>query len=141
MNDRFDSIYAELLAKTGLEGEDLPGQLDRSQWSKLRERLAAIFKKKTRDEWCEIMEGSDVCFAPVLSMGEAPKHPHNLHRRTFIEHGGAIQAAPAPRFSRTPPELTCSAPHIGQDTESVCRELLGLSQEEIAQLQEEKVLY
>ncbi len=126
-------FYAELLEKTGLEGEELPGQHDRSQWPKLRERFAAIFKKKTREEWCAIMEGSDVCFAPVLSMGEAPQHPHNLHRRTFIERGGVIQAAPAPRFSRTPPELTCSAPHIGQDTESVLADH-GFDSEEIAKL-------
>jgi alpha-methylacyl-CoA racemase len=126
-------FYAELLEKTGLEGEELPGQHDRSQWPKLRERFAAIFKKKTREEWCAIMEGSDVCFAPVLSMGEAPEHPHNLHRRTFIERGGVIQAAPAPRFSRTPPELTCSAPHIGQDTESVLADH-GFDSEEIAKL-------
>jgi alpha-methylacyl-CoA racemase len=126
-------FYAELLEKTGLEGEELPEQHDRSQWPKLRERLAAIFRTKTRDEWCAIMEGSDVCFAPVLSMAEAPEHPHNRHRRTFLEEAGAVQAAPAPRFSRTPPEISRPAPHIAQHTESVLAEH-GFSREEIEKL-------
>jgi alpha-methylacyl-CoA racemase len=126
-------FYAELLEKTGLAGEDLPGQMDRTQWGKLRERLAAIFKSKTRDEWCEIMEGSDVCFAPVLSMGEAPEHPHNVHRGTFIDHAGAVQAAPAPRFSRTAPEVKGPAPHIGQDTDQVLADQ-GFSGAEIEKL-------
>jgi alpha-methylacyl-CoA racemase len=128
-------FYAELLEKTGLAGEDLPNQMDQSQWVKLQERLSAIFKSKTRDEWCEIMEGSDVCFAPVLSMGEAPEHPHNVHRATFIDHGGAVQAAPAPRFSRTPPEVVRPAPHIAQDTDTVLADH-GFSPEEIGKLRE-----
>jgi alpha-methylacyl-CoA racemase len=126
-------FYAELLEKTGLEGEELPEQHDRSQWPKLRERLAAIFRTKTRDEWCAIMEGSDVCFAPVLSMAEAPEHPHNRHRRTFLEEAGAVQAAPAPRFSRTSPEISRPAPHIAQHTEAVLAEH-GFSREEIEKL-------
>jgi len=128
-------FYAELIEKIGLEGEELPAQMDQTQWSKLQERLTAIFKDKTRDEWCEIMEGSDVCFAPVLSMGEAPSHPHNVHRKTFIEHGGAIQAAPAPRFSRTAPEVTRPAPHIAQDTDAVLADH-GFDEKEIATLKE-----
>jgi alpha-methylacyl-CoA racemase len=128
-------FYAELLEKTGLASEDLPSQLDKSQWPKLQERLTAIFRGKTRDEWCEIMEGSDVCFAPVLSMGEAPSHPHNAHRGTFVDAAGAVQAAPAPRFSRTAPELPGPAPHIGQDTASVLADH-GFSQDEIAKLLE-----
>ena len=67
--------------------------------------MAAIFKQKTRDEWCEIMEGTDVCFAPVLSLTEAPEHPHNQHRGTFVEVAGIVQPGPAPRFSRTPGEV------------------------------------
>ena len=126
-------FYAELLEKTGLEAEELPAQLDRSQWPKLRERLDAIFRTKTRDEWCAIMEGSDVCFAPVLSMGEAPEHPHNRHRHTFVEEAGAIQAAPAPRFSRTAPEISRPAPHIAQHTEAVLADH-GFSREEIEKL-------
>jgi alpha-methylacyl-CoA racemase len=79
------------------------------------------------------MEGSDVCFSPVLSMGEAPEHPHNVHRSTFIDHGGAVQAAPAPRFSRTTPEVKTPAPHIGQDTDAVLASA-GFSAEEIEKL-------
>jgi alpha-methylacyl-CoA racemase len=126
-------FYAELLEKTGLAGEDLPAQMDKSQWPKMAERLTAIFKSKTRDEWCEIMEGSDVCFAPVLSMGEAPSHAHNAHRGTFVEAAGAVQAAPAPRFSRTAPQLPGPAPHIGQDTQQVLADH-GFSADEIAKL-------
>ena len=128
-------FYAELLEKTGLAGEELPSQLDRSQWPKLHERLTAIFKGRTRDEWCEIMEGSDVCFAPVLSMGEAPHHPHNVLRGTFVEHGGVVQAAPAPRFSRTSPEIERPAPHIAQDSDAVLTSH-GFSAAEIAELRE-----
>ncbi len=128
-------FYAELIEKTGLAAEDLPAQMDSSQWSKLKERLAAIFKSKSRDEWCEIMEGSDVCFAPVLSMGEAPEHPHNLHRKTFLDDGGVVQAAPAPRFSRTAPEVARPAPHLGQDSAEVLADH-GFSAEEIHDLEQ-----
>ncbi|MFP6606937.1 MAG: CaiB/BaiF CoA-transferase family protein [Myxococcota bacterium] len=128
-------FYAELIEKTGLAAEDLPAQMDQSQWSKLKERLAAIFKSKSRDEWCEIMEGSDVCFAPVLSMGEAPEHPHNLHRKTFLDDGGVVQAAPAPRFSRTAPEVARPAPHLGQDSAEVLADH-GFSAEEIHDLEQ-----
>jgi len=127
-------FYAELIEKIGLAAEDLPAQMDQSQWSKLKERLDAIFKSKSRDEWCEIMEGSDVCFAPVLSMGEAPEHPHNLHRKSFLDDGGVVQAAPAPRFSRTAPEVARPAPHLGQDTAEVLA-AHGFSVEEIQQLE------
>jgi alpha-methylacyl-CoA racemase len=126
-------FYAELLEKTGLAAEDLPSQLDQSQWPKLHERLTAVFKSRTRDEWCAIMEGSDVCFAPVLSMGEAPLHPHNVERGTFLDHAGAVQAAPAPRFSRTAGEVRRSPPHIGQDTEAVLADH-GFGADEIAAL-------
>ena len=128
-------FYSELLEKTGLADEDLPAQMDRSQWPKLNERLTAVFKSKPRDEWCEIMEGSDVCFAPVLSMGEAPQHPHNVHRGTFIDHAGVVQAAPAPRFSRTAPEVSRPAPHIGQDTDALLADH-GFSAAEIEKLRE-----
>jgi alpha-methylacyl-CoA racemase len=128
-------FYSELLEKTGLADEDLPAQMDRSQWPKLNERLTAVFKSKSRDEWCEIMEGSDVCFAPVLSMGEAPQHPHNVHRGTFIDHAGVVQAAPAPRFSRTAPEVSRPAPHIGQDTDALLADH-GFSAAEIEKLRE-----
>jgi alpha-methylacyl-CoA racemase len=101
-------FYAELVRLSGLEEAvdgELPFQHDRTHWEGMREKLTAIFKSKTRDEWCEIMEGSDVCFAPVLDFNEAPAHPHNVHRQTFVDYEGVTQPAPAPRFSRTAPEI------------------------------------
>ncbi len=110
-------FYDLLLEKTGLKGdENLPGQFDQSQWPAMSERLAGIFKTKTRDEWCEIMEGSDVCFAPVLTFNEAPEHPHNKARGTFVDVEGVAQPNPAPRFSRTPGSVKGAAPDVGADT-------------------------
>jgi alpha-methylacyl-CoA racemase len=76
--------------------------MEREAWPSLRKKLEAIFKTKTRDEWCKIMEGTDVCFAPVLTVSEAPQHPHMVARKTFVQRHGVTQPAPAPRFSRTP---------------------------------------
>ncbi|MBN8815298.1 MAG: CoA transferase [Sphingomonas sp.] len=92
-------FYALLRDKLGIASDPLfDGQFDRAQWPAQKERLTAIFKSKTRDEWCALMEGTDVCFAPVLSMAEAASHPHNVARRTFVEIDGVLQPAPAPRF-------------------------------------------
>jgi alpha-methylacyl-CoA racemase len=99
-------FWAELLDRVGLAAGDLPAQLDRDGWPALRERLAATFRTRTRDEWCALLEGTDACVAPVLSLLEAPAHPHNQARATFVEVGGVAQPAPAPRFSRTP----CATP-------------------------------
>jgi len=110
-------FYDLLLEKTGLKDEEnLPDQFDQSQWPEMSKRLAAVFKTKTRDEWCEIMEGSDVCFAPVLTFNEAPDHPHNKARGTFIDVEGVAQPNPAPRFSRTPGSVKGAAPEVGADT-------------------------
>lgn len=98
-------FYKLLLEHLGIADEDLPGQWDKDSWPEMKERVAAIFKKKTRDEWCDIMEGSDVCFAPVLSLSEAPHHPHNRARQSFIETDGVVQPLPAPKFSRTKTEI------------------------------------
>ena len=101
-------FYAELLRLTGLEGEELPWQHDRSQWPALKERFAELFKTKTRDEWCEIMEHTDVCFAPVLSLAEAPQHPHNVRARHVPRaqrRGAAGAGAPLLGHARAP----CSA--------------------------------
>jgi alpha-methylacyl-CoA racemase len=95
-------FYAALLELVGLDGADLPAQRDRDGWPALRERLAALFRTRTRDEWCRLLEGTDACVAPVLSPTEAPAHPHNRARGTFVDVGGVVQPAPAPRFSRTP---------------------------------------
>ena len=116
-------FYAELLERSGLGvDDDLPHQMDRGQWPALKERLGAIFKTKTRDEWCELMEHTDVCFAPVLSMAEAPEHPHNVHRGTFVEVEGITQPAPAPRFSRTPGEIQRPPAFPGQHTDEALTE-------------------
>jgi alpha-methylacyl-CoA racemase len=116
-------FYAELLRLTGLDGDDeFANQMDRSRWPHLKERIAELFRTKTRDEWCELMEHTDVCFAPVLRMDEAAQHPHNVARNTFIEHGGLTQPAPAPRFSRTVPEVERPAAHDGQHTREVLEE-------------------
>ena len=128
-------FYAELLEKTGLGGEELPRQMDRARWPEMKQRLAAIFASKTRDEWCAIMEGSDVCFAPVLDMGEAPGHPHIAARQTFVEHAGKLQPAPAPRFSRTEPRIQRPPPHAGEHTAEALADW-GFEAEEVAKLRE-----
>jgi len=107
-------FYAELLERLGIAGEDLPKQHDRAGWPKLRERYAAAFKTKTRDEWCAVFEGSDACFAPVLNWTEAYAHPHNVARKSFVEVGGVKQPAPAPKFSRTPGEVRRKPPERGE---------------------------
>jgi alpha-methylacyl-CoA racemase len=127
-------FYAELLRLTGLEGEELPWQHDKSQWPAMKERMAEVFRAKTRDEWCELMEGSDVCFAPVLSLAEAPLHPHNVHRETFVEREGVVQPAPAPRFSRTPGAIQRPPAHAGQHTDEVLGEWLGLDGDGVGKL-------
>jgi alpha-methylacyl-CoA racemase len=110
-------FYAELIRLTGLEGdEEFSQQMDRARWPALKARLAEIFASRTRDEWCAVMERTDVCFAPVLRMSEAAVHPHNVARSTIVEAGGLQQPAPAPRFSRTVPELDLPPAHAGQHT-------------------------
>jgi alpha-methylacyl-CoA racemase len=130
-------FYAELLELSGLgEDPDLPWQHDKAQWPALKDRLTEIFKTKTRDEWCEVMEGSDVCFAPVLSMAEAPEHPHNVERGTFVELDGIVQPAPAPRFSRTPGAVARPPSHAGQHTDEILTEWLGAEAADIAKLRD-----
>jgi alpha-methylacyl-CoA racemase len=110
-------FYAELLRRLGLDAGDLPDQLDRDGWPLLRERLAALFRTRTRDEWCELLAGTDACVAPVLGLGEAPAHPHNRARGTFVDVGGVVQPAPAPRFSRTPCDPPSPAARPGEHTD------------------------
>jgi len=113
-------FYAELLKLTGLEGDpEFAKQMDSSMWPHLKTRLQDVMKQKTQAEWCDIMEATDVCFAPVLTMSEAATHPHNVERKTFIEVAGKTQPAPAPRFSRTVPEVTQVPAHAGQHTAEV----------------------
>jgi alpha-methylacyl-CoA racemase len=98
-------FYALLRRLADLSDADFDAQMDRAAWPTLRQKLAEVFKTKTREEWCKIMEGTDVCFAPVLTMAEAPLHPHMAARETFVNRHGVTQPAPAPRFSRTPSEI------------------------------------
>lgn len=112
-------FYALLLEKAGLTDPAFQAQMDRSQWPSLKAKLIEVIKTKTRDEWCELMEGTDVCFAPVLSMAEAPDHPHNKARQTFVELEGVMQPAPAPRFSETPGKIQGRAPGRGEHTDAI----------------------
>jgi alpha-methylacyl-CoA racemase len=117
----------------GLEGDDIPDQFDRGGWPKAKERFAEIFRTKTRDEWCRLFEGADACFTPVLAMGEAPSHPHNQERGTFIEIDGIVQPAPAPRFSRTRPEVVRPPARAGEHTDEVLL-AWGFSSDDVQQL-------
>ena len=128
-------FYADLLERLGLAGEELPPQMERDSWPELKRRMAKVFVTKTRQEWCDILEGTDVCFAPVLDFEEAPRHPHNLARRTFVEVDGVIQPAPAPRFSRTPSRIMSAPAAAGEHTLEGLRDW-GFSQNEIEQLRD-----
>ena len=132
-------FYAELVEKAGVDANKFGPQMETGQWGDFKDELAAVFKTKTRDQWCEIMEGSDVCFAPVLSILEAPGHPHNKHRGTFVEVEGVTQPAPAPRFSRTETQTPRSARAAGQDTRSVLADI-GMTTEEVGALEERGVV-
>ena len=116
-------FYELLLKHTQIDDAEFKNQMDAKKWPVFKEKLAAVFKTKTRDEWTEIMGDTDICFAPVLSLDEAPRHPQNQARRTFVEPEGVTQPAPAPRFSRTPPEIRKPPPQPGSDTEDVLVEL------------------
>jgi alpha-methylacyl-CoA racemase len=111
-------FYRRTLELLGLADAGLPAQEDRAHWPAMREKFAAVFRTRTRDEWCALMEGEEVCFAPVLSMREAPEHPHIKARETFVEFDGVVQPAPAPRFSRTAAEIQRGAPRPGEHTDS-----------------------
>jgi len=117
-------------------GEELPWQQDRASWPDMKKRYTEIFLTKTRDEWCEIMEGTDVCFAPILTMSEATEHPHNVERGTFVEVAGIPQPAPAPRFSRTPGEIARPPSHAGQHTDEVLAEWIGVDADRLASLRD-----
>lgn len=132
-------FYALLLELAEIEDPEFENQLDFTRWPDLKIKLEALFKTKTRDAWCAIMEGTDICFAPVLSLDEAPEHPHNQERNTFVEMEGVLQPAPAPRFSRTPPEIKTAPPVPGQDTQRVLEDF-GLTLDEIEDLKQSEVI-
>jgi alpha-methylacyl-CoA racemase len=108
-------FYDQLLAGMGLEPSEIPDQLARETWPSLKARFAAIFRSRTRDEWCAIMEKREACFAPVLSIAEAMQHPHLVARDNFIDVDGVLQPAPAPRFSRTPSAVRGGPSSPGRD--------------------------
>ena len=126
-------FYSELIEKAGLDREKYGPQMDQSLWPELTKDLEIVFRSKTQAQWCEIMEGSDVCFAPVLSIFDAPSHPHNVARNSYQEIDGIIQQAPAPRFSRTHAEISGGARVPGEDTLSVLLDC-GFAQNEIDKL-------
>ena len=128
-------FYAELLKGLGLDGEDLPAQSDRDRWPEMKERFAATFRTKTRDEWAAVFDGTDACASPVLSPWEAHEHPHNQARGTFVEVDGLVQPGPAPRFSRTPSEISRPPSPAGADTEEGLA-AWGVDTERIAALRE-----
>ncbi|MCC6197858.1 MAG: CoA transferase [Burkholderiales bacterium] len=115
-------FYKVTLERLGLADADLPDQHDRSRWPEMKALFARVFRTRTRDEWCEIMSGEEVCFAPVLSMGEAPEHPHLKARETFVELDGVVQPAPAPRFSRSRPAIQRGPARPGQHTDEALAE-------------------
>jgi alpha-methylacyl-CoA racemase len=128
-------FYAELRRLAGLDDDVWSHQMDRAQWPALKQRVAEVFRTKSRDEWCALMEHTDVCFAPVLSLDEAHRHPHNVARGTFTERDGVVQPSPAPRFSRTGPEIQRPPAHPGQHSDEVLTEW-GFSADDVAELRE-----
>lgn len=129
-------FYAELLEKMGLDADALPVQMDGSRWPEVKIRFAEVFRGRTRDEWCEVFEGSDACFAPVLDLDEVEHHPHNRARQAYIEVDGVVQPAPAPRLSVTPGAVQRRPPKSGEHTDAVLAEWLGLGAADIAALRE-----
>jgi alpha-methylacyl-CoA racemase len=115
-------FYTLLLEKTGISDPEFEHQMDRAKWPALKEKIARVIKTKTRVQWDALMENTDVCYAPVLSLAEAPHHPHNVARETFVQIEGVTQPAPAPRFSRTKPEVQGPPPGSGQHNEAILKD-------------------
>lgn len=132
-------FYALLLEKTGADKTLFAPQNSRQHWPDLKKSMAALMKTKTQAEWCAVLEGTDACFAPILSLQEAPTHPHNQARNTYVEVGGMIQPAPAPRFSATPTAIPSPAKAPGSDSVTVLQSL-GLSETEIQTLLDAKIV-
>lgn len=128
-------FYALLCQLAELPEDLFANQHDRERWPEMKARLTEVFRSKTRAQWCEIMEGTDACFAPVLSFVEAPAHPANQARNTYVEVDGVVQPAPAPRFSRTPSEVSHGPKGLGEDTDSVLQ-AMGFAEEEVRKLRE-----
>ncbi|MDG2420279.1 MAG: CaiB/BaiF CoA-transferase family protein [Gammaproteobacteria bacterium] len=132
-------FYSLLLKKCEITDPSFDEQLDQQSWPEKREKMEAVFKTKTRDEWSEIMEGTDVCFAPILNLEEAPDHPHNKSRKTYVDFEGVTQPAPAPRFSRTQGAIQSSAALIGENTNEILNSW-GFSDDKVDNLKKEGVI-
>jgi alpha-methylacyl-CoA racemase len=132
-------FYQNLLTRMGLSGERLPDQRDKEGWPKLRSRFEEVFKQRTREEWVAIMKGHEVCFAPVLDLGEAVSHEHVRARRTYITVEEVVQPAPAPRFSRSSPDVPTAPREPGIDTDGVLS-TWGFSEEDLAALRKGGVI-
>jgi alpha-methylacyl-CoA racemase len=128
LEPQFYQILTKLLGLD--EDPDFANQMDRKKWPSAKLKMAQLFKSKTRDEWCELLEGTDACFAPVLNFEEARAHPHNLARKTFIDPGGVLQPAPAPRFSSTALAIQSPPPFRGEHTKEIL-DMLKQSTEEM----------
>lgn len=128
-----NKFFKVLLKLLGLDDIDAADQYKKSKWDELQRRLKNAFKKRTRDEWCELLEGTDACFSPVLTMSESTKHAHNKARGTFVTINGIMQPAPAPRFSRTPSEINSAAGPAQPDLQQVLRDW-GASEKSLAGL-------
>ncbi len=128
-------FFALLISRLGID-LDVDTQLDQSNWAAHKAQLADVFRQRTREEWCALLEDTDACFSPVLSLSEAPFHPHNVAREAFVEIEGVAQAAPAPRFSRTPPEIKCPPPVAGAHDHEILLDW-GFSDTDIEKLENE----
>ena len=126
-------FYAMLLEKLGLDPDSLPPQMERESWPAMKEKFKGIFLTKTRDEWCALMENTDICFAPVLSLAEAPDYAHNKERGSFVDVEGVMHPAPAPRFSATPSSIKSPTPPTGVHTDEVLADW-GISADKVAAL-------
>ncbi|NNG23029.1 CaiB/BaiF CoA transferase family protein [Telluria aromaticivorans] len=132
-------FYAQLLALIGADDPVFTKRWNKAHWPDLKAKFAALFATRSRDEWCRLLEGTDVCFAPVLDMAEAPHHPHNAARRTFVEIDGVTQPAPAPRFSRTAPATPLAPSSPGQDSDAILADW-GFTAESIEALKASEVI-
>ena len=130
-----DKFYAELLGVIGIDDEPGSDRMERRGWPAMKERIAAVFRTKTRDEWCALMEGTDVCFAPVLDLSEAPTHPQARARQAFVDIEGVTQPAPTPRFSRSKAAVQGPPVAAWEHTDEILGEM-GLSAEAVAQLRD-----
>ena len=135
-------FYEKLVEKLGLDVGEIsyPAQFDKQKWAELKPVFAERIKQKTRDEWCAIFGEADACFAPVLDMDEAVAYPHNVARKNFVTVAGVPQAAPAPRFSRTVSEIQGAPIPAGSSNDEVLASVLGLSEEELADLKSSRVI-